>query len=273
MSPSEKLCLQWKDFQTNISESYKYLRAEEEFADITLSCEDNQKLEVHKVIIASASKVFKDILMGNKHNHPLIYMRGIKAKDMTALVDFIYNGEVNVDQKDLDRFLEIGEELQLKGLLKSREIMDGHSVPNDLIVKRKEKPPNTAKPVNLVAEQYLLSGNQIDNLQAKKEFIPENYTIDLVEDSQGFEANTPVPLKADDNEELDEKINSIIQRADGIWRCTVCGKGDKLSNSIKKHAEIHIEQVGRPCGYCDKMFKSRNSLQVHISKTHSVKYF
>ena len=268
MNHSEKLCLQWKDFETNVGESYKYLRAEEEFADVTLACEDNQKLEVHKVIIASASQVFKDILMGNKHTHPLIYMRGIKAKEMAALVDFIYHGEVNIDQEDVNRFLELGEELQLKGLLQSREIMDGDSVPNDLVGKRRTKHTKQAKYVNLEAAQYPVSGNQIDNLQEKKEFIPENNTIDLVEESQ---ANISLPLNADDNQELDEKINSIIKRADGIWNCTICGKIDKLSNNIKKHAEIHIEGVSRPCGHCDKMFKSKNSLAVHMSRNPSVK--
>ena len=90
----------------------------------------------------------------------------------------------------------------------------------------------------------------------------------MIEESQ---ANTSFPLKADGSQDLDEKINSIIQRADGIWNCTICGKSDKLSNNIKKHAEIHIEGVGRPCGQCGKMLKSRNSLQVHMSRNHSVK--
>ena len=122
-----------------------------------------------------------------------------------------------------------------------------------------------AKSENLKSAHYPVSGNQVDHLQEKKEFITENYPIELVEAKISF------PLKAEDNQDLDEKISSLIHKVDGIWTCTVCGKSDKLSNNIKKHAEIHIEGVGRPCGQCGKMLKSRNSLQVHMSRNHSVK--
>ena len=46
----------------------------------------------------------------------MIYMRGLKAKDLVAIVDFIYHGEANIYQEDLDGFLALAEDLQLKGL-------------------------------------------------------------------------------------------------------------------------------------------------------------
>ena len=49
----------------------------------------------------------------------MLYMRGIKAKDLEAIVDFIYHGEANIYQEDLDGFLALAEELQLKGLATS----------------------------------------------------------------------------------------------------------------------------------------------------------
>ena len=45
-----------------------------------------------------------------------IYMRGLKAKDLEAIVDFIYLGETNIIQHGLDGFLARAEELQLKGM-------------------------------------------------------------------------------------------------------------------------------------------------------------
>ena len=50
----------------------------------------------------------------------MIYMRGLKAKDLMAIVDFIYLGEANIYQEDLDGFLALAEELQLKGLSSSQ---------------------------------------------------------------------------------------------------------------------------------------------------------
>ena len=46
----------------------------------------------------------------------MIYMRGLKSKDLNAVVDFIYHGEANIYQEDLEGFLALAEELQLKGL-------------------------------------------------------------------------------------------------------------------------------------------------------------
>ena len=52
----------------------------------------------------------------NKHPHPLIYLRGVKSEDVVAIVDFLYLGEASVFQENLDSFLTIAEEFQLKDL-------------------------------------------------------------------------------------------------------------------------------------------------------------
>ena len=44
-------------------------------------------------------------------------MRGVKSDDILAIVDFIYRGEADVFQKNLDSFLAVGGELQLIGLM------------------------------------------------------------------------------------------------------------------------------------------------------------
>ena len=43
-------------------------------------------------------------------------MRGLKAQDLVAMVDFLYFGEANVNEESLDVFLGLAEELKLKGL-------------------------------------------------------------------------------------------------------------------------------------------------------------
>merc|ERR1712045_85170 len=45
-----------------------------------------------------------------------IYLRGVSYSDLVSILDFIYNGEVNVAQEDLNSFLAVAEELQIKGL-------------------------------------------------------------------------------------------------------------------------------------------------------------
>ena len=56
---SEKLCLQWNDFQDNIKSAFGNLREDNDFTDVTLACEDGQQMEAHRVILAAASPFFK----------------------------------------------------------------------------------------------------------------------------------------------------------------------------------------------------------------------
>ena len=90
MQNSEKLCLKWNDFQENLNSAFGELRNDREFSDVTLACEDGTQVEAHKVILASSSPFFMEILKRSKHPHPLIYMRGLKAETLTATVDFLY---------------------------------------------------------------------------------------------------------------------------------------------------------------------------------------
>ena len=47
-------------------------------------------------------------------------MSGISYKNLASILDLIYNGEVNVAQEDLNSFLAIADEFQIKGLIKNR---------------------------------------------------------------------------------------------------------------------------------------------------------
>ena len=112
----EKLCLQWNAFKENAIGSLGSLKDDKDFLDVTLASEDGKQIEAHKVILAMSSPFFENLLKRNKHPHPLIYMRGVKSDDLLAIVDFLYFGEANVYQENLDSFLAIAEELKLKGL-------------------------------------------------------------------------------------------------------------------------------------------------------------
>ena len=92
MSNSEKLCLKWNDFIENVNSSFGKLRGDKEFTDVTLVCDDGQQMEAHKVILASSSPFFEEILQKSKHPHPLIYLRGFQSKDFASILDFLYFG-------------------------------------------------------------------------------------------------------------------------------------------------------------------------------------
>ena len=112
---SEKFCLKWNDFETNISSAFRYLRDDKDFFDVTLVCEDEQ-IQAHKVILSACSPFVHKVLSRNPHQHPLLFMKGIRYSDIKSVLDFMYHGEVNVAQEELNPFLAVTEELKVKGL-------------------------------------------------------------------------------------------------------------------------------------------------------------
>ena len=112
----ERFCLKWNDFQENAITAFGTLREDREFADVTLACEDGQQVEAHKVILASSSPFFLELLRRNQHPHPLIYMRGINPEVLVAIIDFLYCGEASIYHNNIEAFLALAEELNLKVL-------------------------------------------------------------------------------------------------------------------------------------------------------------
>ena len=121
MGSSDKFCLRWNDFETNISAAFQELRDDEDFFDVTLCCgpDGTDRLRAHKVILSACSPFFRGILKNNPHENPLIYLRGVTMEDLNAMLNFMYHGEANITQEDLNSFLAVAEDLDVKGLTSS----------------------------------------------------------------------------------------------------------------------------------------------------------
>jgi len=115
MVTNEKFCLRWNDFESNISLAFREIREEKDFFDCTLSCGSRQ-IQAHKLILSACSPFFRSVLKQNPHQHPLLYLKGVKFTDLQAVLNFMYHGEVNIAQEELNSFLSVAEELQVKGL-------------------------------------------------------------------------------------------------------------------------------------------------------------
>jgi len=117
---SEKFCLRWNDFESNISTAFRELRDDKDFFDVTLACDDEQ-IQAHKVILSACSPFFRGVLRRNPHAHPLLYLKGVKFTDLQSVLNFMYHGEVNVAQEELNSFLAVAEELRVKGLTQNNQ--------------------------------------------------------------------------------------------------------------------------------------------------------
>jgi len=145
MAQSEKFCLRWNDFESNISAAFRELRDDKDFFDVTLACDDEQ-IQAHKVILSACSPFFRDILRRNHHQHPLLYLKGVKYTDLQAVLNFMYHGEVNVAQEELNSFLAVAEDLRVKGLTQNQSGGNEKKVSGSYNQPQKPVKPNPRPP-------------------------------------------------------------------------------------------------------------------------------
>eukprot|EP00088_Acartia_fossae_P065326 TRINITY_DN8055_c0_g1_i3.p1 TRINITY_DN8055_c0_g1~~TRINITY_DN8055_c0_g1_i3.p1 ORF type:complete len:476 (-),score=166.20 TRINITY_DN8055_c0_g1_i3:513-1940(-) len=108
--------VKWNNFETNLSYSFKEIRECQDFLDVTLVSDEGEQVRAHKILLSACSPFFHTMLQRNPHENPLVYLKGVNLADLQSILEFIYNGEVNVHQSELNSFLEVAEDLQIKGL-------------------------------------------------------------------------------------------------------------------------------------------------------------
>ena len=239
----EKFCLKWNDFQENVQAAFSDLRGDLDYADVTLACED-QTIEAHKVILSICSPFFRDILKKNQHPHPLIYMRGLNPRDLTAVLDFIYHGEVKIAQEDLDGFLALAEEMQLKGL-----------TGND------KEPENQAE--TQFHQKYLETKEENNSSPAQANlYAIRNHEGQLVSMDNQTKSSNEISYGT----QMD--IEAMMYKNDGRWNCKTCKFNSKDKSHLREHVQAHMD-LEFPCSLCGKILRSSHVLRMHNKKQHS----
>jgi len=335
---SEKFCLRWNDFETNISTAFRELRDDKDFFDVTLACNGDQ-IQAHKVILSACSPFFRNILRRNPHQHPLLYLKGVKYSDLQSVLNFMYHGEVNVAQEELNSFLSVAEELSVKGLTQNQSSTqnnksENYSVPKPQIIKPpipqpSERDQQQPKKPRQVPPAVQNSNQRVDDdiqevVPVKSEpkdppppsqslppppqqqlFSPaqqQGHVLAQADDEQALAypddsyedygqygdeqeyhggmagmsglGNHPGAAGAEGAEGHKQKLNACIMKTEefGVvgFKCMLCGKTTQRKDALTNHIEnIHFPGSYQ-CHYCDQVFNSQNTRNVHIGRKHKL---
>ena len=238
----EKFCLKWNDFQSNVSKNFSYFRNEENFFDVTLVSDDHQHIAAHKLVLSASSKFFKDILCKTQHSNPLIYLSGFSSKDLNLVMDYIYQGEVQIYQNDLDHFLDVAQKLNIEGLI------GGSQPPEDDALFKDEHMENTI-------EEFQ---ETVENVKLKILPKPRHEKIDVYPNTLVNQLSSIDDVKA--------AVDELLERDGELWICKTCEKSSRDKSNMKKHVEIHIEGLSFGCQLCGQTFRSRIKLNNHKTR-------
>lgn len=114
-SQQQQFCLRWNNYQTNLTNVFDELLQNESFVDVTLACE-GQSIKAHKMVLSACSPYFQALFYDNPCQHPIIIMRDVRWEELKAIMEFMYKGEINVSQEQINPLLKVAEMLKIRGL-------------------------------------------------------------------------------------------------------------------------------------------------------------
>ena len=259
MSTSEKLCLQWNEFQNIVTSAFEDLKSDGELTDVTLACEDGKQIEAHKVVLAATSPFFLDLLKKNKHQHPLIYMKGVKSENLVAMVEFFYRGETNVPQENLDDFLALADEMRLKGLSRLDESQENIR-PNQI--------PTQASEPRVLPLRHKKASQKVEQSEdhSMETALALNASVEVT-DIRLLNQQIRSMMEKGDNRILHKRGNGKVEEE--ITRvCKVCGKEGRQI-TIEAHIEAnHITGITHTCDICGNKATTKRAMYKHKYKYH-----
>ncbi|XP_015115225.1 protein abrupt isoform X1 [Diachasma alloeum] len=123
----QQFCVSWNSHQSNMHSAFPKLLSSEQFVDVTLAC-DGGSIKCHKVVLSACSDYLERLLLEIPCTHPIIFLRDMRMWELQALVEFMYRGEVYVEEQQLTRLMQAAEALQVRGLSsQGREAAQGES--------------------------------------------------------------------------------------------------------------------------------------------------
>jgi len=289
----EKYCLRWNDFENKLSRAFKDIKDDNDFLDVTLACGGNKQIKAHKVILGACSSFFRSILKKNPHQHPLLYMKGVKYEEMLAVLDFMYHGEVNIAQEDLSSFLNVAKELEVKGLTQES---DQENTELEQKVKKitSDKSGTVATPAvtnpgessQAFLQEPFVSTETVKQIKTEEAAITEGndnqeYIAEEVIDRNAYEVITSEYdyneeyLSLPQGQDLDMAQDFGIQH-NFSWKqgrsekktvpCEICFKTFSSKDSLRNHLGIHKGRT--TCNICQKVFATISSLNLHVKNSH-----
>ncbi|CAB3367334.1 Hypothetical predicted protein [Cloeon dipterum] len=304
---SEQFSLRWNNFHTNMSSGFQELLEDKSLVDVTLACE-GQYIQAHRAVLTVCSPYFKALFKVNPNNHPIIILKDVSFIDLKSILQFMYRGEVNVKQDDLNTFLKTAEVLKVKGLtgddnkestrnvsqlfqesqspqMKRRKIVEAAkpSPPPPLPQPKEDSQPKiqfiTIKPQNEEENEAYIDDDDDDNEQ---DFSAQDESLDL--ESQicldsggpmGMGMRSALDIEGSSSHSSMQVLPEVKQ-----WRqpqppqarhqCPHCPKVYTWRQTLLRHiADSHSESSGPvTCDLCGKQYKNKSSLISHCTSRH-----
>ncbi|KAK7868404.1 hypothetical protein R5R35_005029 [Gryllus longicercus] len=105
----------WNDHANEVAREWKSFLENNSFVDCTIAAE-GKSLKVHRLILPACSPYIHTLFKEENEKHLIVFLRDTSCHTLKTLIDFVYNGKVEIPAGELEIFLELAVSLQIKGL-------------------------------------------------------------------------------------------------------------------------------------------------------------
>ena len=174
----ENFKLKWNDHHSIFFSTAESLCQGDHLTDVTLSC-GKKEFSAHKLVLSICSQYFYE-LFKPKQNRPanqaaIVYLKDVSPSHMELLLNFMYRGEINVEEEELMTLLNTARGLQIRGLSDNTSEDTSNNIqsenqytkPKPKAVKRAKSPivtPSTSRQASSAAS----TSGSASNSPAKK---------------------------------------------------------------------------------------------------------
>ena len=243
--------LSWNGFENFVVQSFRYLNDDKSLADVTLACEDGKQISAHKIILSSCSSIFKNIILGNPHQHPVIYMKDIKHNTLQSVVEFMYLGQTRVGQEDIEDFIDTAIDLDVKGINKDNiDIMEQLGPDLEHLDQFMDK---------ILSDYDCGIFTSFDHSFGKKH----------CESDQQITLDKTFPIPPKTKEPVNHTQKYKLE--DGRYYCDQCDYKARQTGDVKKHILAKHKGIKFECDNCQKLFSFKHDLRKHERRFHNKK--
>lgn len=138
MDQAKQFAVNWSNHMNHIKQAFDNLLNNSDYTDVTLYVE-GKKIGAHKMLLSACSNYFNNLFHDFPQEHPIVVLKGVRCCVLRDILKFIYSGEVSVDSKHFDNFLQTAEFLQISGLTGTK------NEPNECVTELSNGPSPTGQ--------------------------------------------------------------------------------------------------------------------------------
>ena len=264
----------------------KELLEEDHFKDVTLVSDDLHAVKAHRALLSKSSDVLRQMLLLTDDKDPIIFIRGSSQRQLKSLLNFIYVGEAEVTEEDMNAFVQLAKDFKLKEFTEMQTKTETTDILENIELKSKVSFSHEGSKVNQngiekeieeelgnwTKESPEVESNPISEEAERDDIEFENsefYDPDFLDDSssslqtEADKKNAPTNITIKQEVTTNDESNGRIECKD-----TNCNKIFSKVYNMLAHYRVSHEGFSLKCDICGYKTTRTNILRKHKENKH-----